>query len=216
MLPAGSTPEQARACLFRQLRFALEAGIDAIQIRERDLDARVLVDLVTSIVHLSRGTGCRVLVNDRVDVALAAGADGVHLRADSIAAVRVREIAPRPFLIGRSVHSASEAAASLGADYLIAGTVWASGSKPAGHRELSPAGLAAIVRASPVPVLAIGGVTPDRIPEVARSGAAGVAAIGLFMSAVGTETTAECRAAPLGELADAARARFKAAVPRSG
>lgn len=131
-----------------------------------------------------RGTRTRILVNDRVDVALAAGAHGVHLRADSFSASRVRAMGPSPFLVGRSVHSVEDAVAAAtggGLDYLIFGTVFESASKPGG----APAGLAAlaaVARATRVPVLAIGGITTERIGEAMSAGASGVAAITMFNS----------------------------------
>ena len=123
-----------------------------------------------------------MLVNDRVDVALAAGAHGVHLRGESMAAVRVRSIAPAGFVIGRSVHAVDEAVAAErhgGLDYLLFGTVFATESKP----DVAPAGLerlAAVCASVGLPVLAIGGITMSSLASVARAGAAGFAAIGLF------------------------------------
>ncbi len=160
---------------------AARAGVHLVQVRERDLEGRALVDFVRACVSAVRGTRARVLVNDRLDVALASGAHGVHLRADSMPAERVRDMAPRAFLVGRSVHSVDEArAATPGAvDYVVFGTVWPSASKP-GRAAAGVTVLAEAVRASAVPVLAVGGVTQARVGDVARAGAAGVAAIGLF------------------------------------
>jgi thiamine-phosphate pyrophosphorylase len=164
-----------------QAREAAAAGVDLIHVRERDLEARELCELVSGIVRATRGSTTRVVVNDRVDVALACGADGVHLRGDSMPAIRVRAIAPAGFLIGCSGHSAAEAMASAGAaDYLVAGTVFPTTSKPGMTAFLGVDGLSAVVRAVSVPVLAIGGVTLARAGEAAAAGAAGVAAIGLF------------------------------------
>jgi thiamine-phosphate diphosphorylase len=165
--------------------------------------------MVSDLVAMARGTRTRILVNDRVDVALACGAAGVHLRADSVPAAAVRSIAPREFAIGRSVHAVSEAvAAGAAVDYLIAGTVWPTSAKPAGHPVLGIDGLSGIVRAAGVPVLAIGGVTLDRLGEVAAHGGAGVAGIGLFMASGPGSASLPCRAVPLVEMAAAARARF--------
>ena len=188
----------------------MEAGIDVIQLRERDLDDRALHALAVDIVALASGSGSRVVVNDRLDVALAAGAHGVHLRADSVPVAAVRRAAPPGFLVGRSVHDWDEAGAlEPGADYLIAGSVWPTVSKPADHPLLGVDGLTRIVRTCGVPVLAIGGVTLDRVREVAESGAAGLAAIGLFIPPVGAaDTTGGCRAGPLRDLARRARARY--------
>jgi thiamine-phosphate pyrophosphorylase len=160
---------------------AVRAGVDMIQVREPDLDAAALAALVTSLVRLTRGTGTRVVVNDRLDVALACGADGVHLRGDSIPPASARVIAPPGLLIGRSVRRLDEAMeAAPSVDYLIAGTVFPTSSKAGLYNLLGIEGLTLICEAVPVPVLAIGGVTPDRFAAIAEAGAAGVAAIGLF------------------------------------
>ena len=182
--------------------------MDFIQIREGDLEVSELVALVSQVVAMARGTRTRVVVNDRLDVALACGADGVHLRADSVPPAAARSIAPRGFVVGRSVHSVEEAiGVAAEVDYVIAGTVWPSASKPADHPLLGPSGLAQVVRAVGVPVLAIGGVTLERIARVAASGASGVAAIGLFM-APDSAAAGVCRAIPLRDAAEAARTRF--------
>lgn len=174
--------DRRRRSVVEQCRDAVQAGVDLIQVRERDLEAAALSALVAELVRLTRGTGTRVVVNERLDVALACGADGVHLRGDSIPAARARSMAPPGFLIGRSVREAREAVREApGADYLIAGTVFPSSSKPGLRECLGVEGLAAIVRSVSVPVLAIGGVSLDRMGAVAGAGAAGVAAIGLFL-----------------------------------
>jgi len=164
-----------------QAREAAAAGVDLIQVRERDLEAGDLASLVAGVVEATRGTATRVIVNDRVDVALACGAGGVQLRGDSMPPARVRAIAPRDFLIGCSVHGASEAvAAARAADYLLAGTVFATTSKPGKTALLGLPGLAEVARAVSVPVLAIGGMSLGRVADVAAAGAGGLAAIGLF------------------------------------
>lgn len=175
--------DRKRADVLRQARAAIDAGVDLIQIRERDLETADLAALVSAVVRMSRGSSTQVVVNDRVDVALACGADGVHLRGDSVPPSAVRAIVRPPFLVGRSVHSVEEARRSAGADYLIAGTVFPTTSKPERVEWLGCAGLREIVQAAPVPVLAIGGITLDRLEEIARTGAAGVAAITLFTAA---------------------------------
>jgi len=166
----------------RFLRAAARAGVELIQVRERGLDDRRLLSLVRAAVDAAAGTPARVIVNDRADIALAAGAAGVHLRADSPPADRVRPIVPPGFLIGRSVHGEDEArrAAQSGADYLILGTIYPSASKPGETRWLGLNAVERVARTSPVPLLAIGGVTADKVGSVAAAGAAGFAAIGLF------------------------------------
>jgi thiamine-phosphate pyrophosphorylase len=162
---------------------AARAGVDLIQIRERDLDAGALAGLTRNAIDAVSGTGARVIVNDRADVALAAGAAGVHLRGDGLPAARVRTIAPPGFLIGRSVHSEAEAAeieAAGGCDYLMFGTVFPSASKPADHRAAGLDSLARVCARVRMPVVAIGGITVSGVAGIRRAGAAGVAAIGAF------------------------------------
>jgi thiamine-phosphate pyrophosphorylase len=170
------------ARVVHQVGAAARAGIHLVQVRERDLDGGPLMRLVASCVEAVRGTRTRVLVNDRLDVALAAGAHGVHLRADSMAASRARGVVPAGFLIGRSVHGVAEAARAAsdgGLDYLVFGTVFPTASKP-GQAAAGAEALTAIVEATRLPVLAVGGVTSATAPEVARAGAAGIAAVALF------------------------------------
>jgi len=166
--------------LLDQVRRAVEAGIDLVQVRERDLEAAHLTDLVVQIREITQGSSTRVVVNDRLDVAIAAGADGVHLRHDSVSVSEARSLAPAPFVVGRSVHDVAAARSAAGADYLIAGTVFPTASKSGAVRLLGEEGLRAIVAATSAPVLAIGGLTLDRVADVAAAGAAGIAAIGLF------------------------------------
>jgi thiamine-phosphate diphosphorylase len=168
----------------RQVRQAVACGIQLVQIRERDLDGRALYDLARRAVEAVGGSGTRVIVNDRLDVALAAQAHGVQLRAGSFSAARVRTMVPPRFLIGQSVHSVVEAVAAREADFLVYGTVFETESKPgvvaAGLQQLSE-----VVQATPVPVLAVGGVSPERVPEVLDTGAAGFAAITMFTELAG-------------------------------
>ena len=173
--------DEVRERLVEQAQWAVRTGIDIVQAREPDLDTADLVALVRALVGLSRGSGTRILVNDRVDVALACGADGVHLRQDSLPADAVRRIAPADFLISRSVHDVAGALAAGPVDYLIAGTVFPTRSKPIHSPLLGLDGLAEIVRHAAMPVLAIGGITRERLDDIAATGAAGIAGIGLFI-----------------------------------
>ena len=168
------------------IRSAVEAGIDLVQIRETGLTDRALGNLVERAVEAARGTPTRILVNDRVDVALAHGADGVHLKGESVPAARVREHTGADWIVGRSIHGLEEGrevAAGGGLDYVCLGTVFATASKP-GRRPLGAGLLRQAAAVLPLPVLAIGGVTRERVTEVAATGAAGVAAIGLFADLV--------------------------------
>ena len=206
----GAVDSERRRCLVAQARFAVDAGVDLIQVRERDLEAAVLAAWVSDLLIVTRGTATRIVVNDRLDVALACGADGVHLRADSITVAAARRLAPLGFLVGRSVHTTSEAADASDADYLIAGTVFPSQSKDRAHRLLDVDGLRAMVVASAVPVLAIGGISFDHLDAVAATGAAGVAAIGLFMQPAGAadDRARACGAVDLRGVVGGIRSRF--------
>ena len=208
LVAAGAAPAASRACLVAQVRHAVDAGIDLIQVRERDLEAGALARLVTDLLAITGGTPTRLVVNDRIDVALACGAGGVHLRGHSIPIDAARRLAPAGFLIGRSVHDVDEAIAADGADYLIAGTVFSSASKPAAAPLLGIEGQRSIVKAVALPVLAIGGVTGERIREVAGAGAAGCAAIGLFMASHPDAEVAGCRVVELRQTVKHARSQF--------
>jgi len=165
------------------------AGVNLVQVRERDMEARDLSRLVARCVTAVRNTRTRILVNDRLDVALTSGAHGVHLRGDSMPASRARALAPIGFLIGRSVHSVAEAVtahAEGGLDYLLFGAVFATASKP-GQPPAGVQALADVVGATPLPVLAVGGISSDTAPQLDGAGCAGFAAIGWF--ADGDEAT---------------------------
>jgi len=182
LLADSDSPRASLVALVDQAREASDAGVDIIQIRERDLEASVLAAVVCAVIDATRGSATRVVVNDRLDVAIGCGAAGVHLRFDSVAPSAARSIAPSGFLIGRSVHGLEEAVeVAQDVDYLIAGTVFTTPSKPAASERLGLEGLGAIVRRIRVPVLAIGGVTLDTVHAIASTGAAGIAGIGLFL-----------------------------------
>ena len=168
------------------VREAASAGVDLVQIREPHLPGAALLSYARQAVADAADTSCRVLVNDRFDIAIAAPAAGVHLRGDSFPAERVRSVAPGGFIIGRSVHSPAEAAAigdQGGCDYLIFGTVFPSTNKPAGHPTAGLAGLREVCRATALPVIAVGGISVDNVAAVIAAGAKGVAAISLFRRA---------------------------------
>ena len=161
---------------------AARGGVDRVQVREKDLEGGPLFRLVTEITAAVRGVaGSRalVLVNDRLDVALAARAAGVHLPSAGLPPGEARRRAGAKFLIGRSVHSLAEAkeAVKAGADHLIAGPVFATPSKTAFGEPLGIATLEKIARAVRIPVWAIGGITPETARTLAGLPIAGVAAI---------------------------------------
>jgi len=168
------------------IRAAAQAGCQLIQIREKDLTAKSLGEFTRAVTSLARPHGARVLVNDRFDVAMAAGADGVHLRVSSIPACEVRAIAETKgaadFLIGVSTHSIAEAKAAEegGADFIVCGPVYHTPSKLAYGAPLGLDRFAEVCEAVKIPVLALGGINLSNFREPLRRGAAGIAAISLF------------------------------------
>jgi thiamine-phosphate pyrophosphorylase len=167
--------DRKRADVVGTSRRLIGDGIDMIQIREKDLEAAELLDLAGKIVALARGTHTRVLVNDRLDVALAAGAHGVHLPSDGLPAHLVR---PLIDLVGVSTHTIDDvrSAERDGADFVVFGPVFDTpGKRPIGLNALKDA-----CRAVRIPVLAIGGLTPDNAALAVGAGAAGIAAIRMF------------------------------------
>ncbi len=154
-----------------------------MQIREQDLSARDLCAFVRAALAQAKPHGARVLVNDRLDVALAAGADGVHLRTNSLPIAAVRRVVQRPdFLLGVSTHSLREAQAAetSGADFIVCGPVFPTPSKASYGAPLGLKPFTEICRTVKVPVLALGGITMTNFSEPLARGATGIAAISLF------------------------------------
>ena len=161
---------------------AAEAGASMIQVRAKQLSARDLATLLRSVLQVARGVP--VLVNTRADVALACGAQGVHLPSNSVAPSRIRAIAPAGFLIGVSCHDEEElkTAGRLGADFAVYGPIFATPSH-VGAPPLGLDALAAAARAAYLPIYALGGVNEENAPLCLDAGAAGVAGISLFSRA---------------------------------
>jgi thiamine-phosphate pyrophosphorylase len=165
---------------------ALAAGAPVVQLRDKKASARELLRQVDPLLELTRRFGARLIINDRLDVALVAGADGVHLGPDDLPVSAARDLAPADFLIG---YSTDDPAAALqaerdGADYIGCGAVFGTTSKieVAGER-IGVERLHEVARAVRIPVVGIGGIGTGNVREIARTAASGVAVIGAIMAA---------------------------------
>ncbi len=164
---------------------ALRAGVRAVQLREKDLPTRALLTLARELTDLAKTYEARVLVNDRADVCLAAGSAGVHLPAEGMPASAVRGLVGPGRLIGRSAHSADDAARADtdGADFIVLGPIFDTPSKRAFG---PPIGLRELERARTrcrAPLFGIGGITQERVHDVVTAGAHGVAVVGSVLEA---------------------------------
>lgn len=189
-VPAGRT-------LLATVEAALQGGVRAVQLREKDLPAADLLPLAEELRALTRRFAARLLLNDRIDVALAVAADGVHLGGHSLPAAVARHLLGPQRLIGVSTHHPAEiaAAAAGGADFVTFGPVFATPSKRAYG---PPQGLEALRLAcqnSPLPVFALGGIKPCHLADLQTAGAAGAAVIAALMAAPDPLATARhfCR-----------------------
>ena len=171
------------------VRAALRGGVRAVQLREKDLPAGALLALARDLTDLARPYEARVLINDRADICLAAGSAGVHLPATGLPVSAARGLLGPDRLIGVSAHSAEEAARveQEGADFVVLGPIFETPSKRAFG---PPIGLRELERARThcrVPLFGIGGITTDRVHDVLKAGARGVAVIGSVMAAEDVE-----------------------------
>jgi len=181
--PATTPSSEEFTRLLALVRAAVRARVSLIQLREKLLRPRVLYELTARAAELSGGTSTRLLINDRADIARAAGADGVHLTTQSLSTAVVRRAFGETFLVGVSTHSLAEATAvrAAGADFAVFGPIFDTPSKRAYGPPPGLAGLRAAAQAlAPFPLLALGGVRLGNISAALGAGARGVAAIRLF------------------------------------
>ena len=166
------------------VRAALDGGASAIQLRDKTADPATLLEQAHALLPLVRRYGALLFINDRLDVALAAGADGVHLGPDDLPVAAARAVAPK-MLIGYSTDDPDSARAAErdGATYIGCGAVFGTRTKDVGEEAIGLARLSAVVDAVTIPVVAIGGITLENVRAVVQSGATGVAAVSALMRA---------------------------------
>lgn len=166
--------------MLRLVEAAVAAKIDLLQIREKQLSAKVLYELAANAARLTQGSDTKLLINDRADIAATTGADGVHLTTASLPANVARQAFGDKLLIGASTHSLEEALSARkgGADFLVYGPVFKTKSKSEYREPVGVAGLAQVCAAlAPLPVLALGGISIETVQDCLAVGARGVAAI---------------------------------------
>lgn len=175
--------------LVEQARLALAGGATALQLRLKNATSREFYRAACSLKELCREAGALFIINDRLDIALSVGADGVHLGQSDLPCAEARRLAPGGFIVGVSAHTPEQArqAVTEGADYLGVGAVFPTGSK-ADAETCGLEGLRKVRAAVDLPLVAIGGVTLERLPRTLAAGADGVAVIS---AVVGTDDPAE-------------------------
>lgn len=165
---------------------AVEAEVSLIQIREKQLSAKMVFEFATKAADITRNTNTKLLVNDRADIALATGADGVHLTSKSLSAEIIRASFPKNFIIGVSAHTLAETekAKLTGADFATFSPIFATASKAKYGTPQGTAKLREVVEAvQEFPIIALGGIDENNFCDVLRSGASGIAAIRSLSSA---------------------------------
>ena len=169
--------------LVEAVEAAISGGVTIVQLREKNVSAKEFFFIAKELLCVTRLHKIPLIINDRLDIALAAGADGVHLGQDDVPPAVARIIAGKDFIIGVSAHNAEEAvkAEKEGADYIGSGAVFQTGTK-ADAGVIGPLGLAAVVNAVKIPVIGIGGINALNIVEVKKTGAAGAAVISAVLS----------------------------------
>lgn len=171
--------------ILQQIKQAIDASVDLIQIREKDLATRPLLDLATRAVELAKGSRCRILINDRLDIALAGSLGGVQLGYHSVeTASVVKQLGRRELLIGASVHSMDQflLASAEGASFATLGPIFPTPSKSAYGPPLGLELLARVCQRASIPVFALGGIGMENYSSCLAAGAAGIAAIRLFQT----------------------------------
>lgn len=178
------------------VRAAVAGGVSMVQVRSKNTSDRDLLALTLAVRECLTGTGVPLIVDDAVDVAVLAGADGVHVGQTDLPTDLVRQWVGPDFIIGLSVSTMAQAVAAEAADYLGIGPIWATATKPDAAGPVGPAGLATLVAATALPTVAIGGIHADTVPQLAGTGVDGVCTVSEICAAPDpTAAAARLRAA---------------------
>lgn len=185
------------------IKAAIRGGATIVQYREKNASTHQMIDEALELRDLCRGHGVPFIVNDRVDIALAVDADGVHVGQDDMPASLARRLIGRDKIVGVSTENVEQARAAIadGADYLGVGAVFATATKPDAGKPIGIAGLMKIARASTIPIVGIAGIDASNAASVIRAGAAGVAVVSAIVSAEDAERAAR----ELRKIVDAAK-----------
>ncbi len=196
--------------MIEQALAAVRGGATAIQLRDKTGTTRELFEQAQALIEAVRPRGSLVIVNDRVDVALAAEADGAHLGDDDLPLAAARGIAPAGFILGRSAANPEEAirAERDGADYLGVGPVFATLSKPDAGDAIGPVRIRAVTTATPLPVVAIGGIDVSNASVPIEAGAVGVAVIRAVTATADAESAARDLLVVVSRAREASSRRF--------
>lgn len=166
-------------------RLALEAGVGTLQLRDKTASTRELLRMAVILQNLCRKHGALFIVNDRIDVAMASGADGVHLGQDDMPVIRARKLLGSDAVIGASARSPEEAESAWmeGADYIAANLIFPTDTKTDLGEPLGIEAISELKNASPLPLIAIGGINPSNADSVRKAGADGIAVVSAIMAA---------------------------------
>jgi thiamine-phosphate pyrophosphorylase len=179
---------------------AIAGGVTMVQLREKDASSREFYEIAVSVTAITRAHHIPLIINDRLDIALAAGAEGLHIGQSDLPLKEARRIAGNDLIIGVSTHNAEEArkAEAEGADYIGAGAIYPTGSKADAGNAIGVEALAAICAAVKIPVVGIGGIGPLNAAGVMGAGAAGIAVISAILSQENIEKAARNLRAVIG------------------
>lgn len=186
---------EGRSSLIERTAAAVRGGATSVQLRLKNATPREVVDVARALV---RAVSVPVIVNDRADIALAAGAAGVHVGDTDLPVVAIRRFAPSGFVIGASLGGDRDLENARDADYVGIGPLFSSGSKNDAGDAIGIEGFKRLAALAGLPAIAIGGITPERVPQIMEAGAAGVAAINAIFKGSDPEAATRLLAAAIG------------------